>query len=99
MLAVRLGRKENAGSAVPFGVHYLDECARITSVSSAVEDGAGIIFLRLVIEDQDNFAVRVERGVGVISEFRRGDTVTGEGTRRPNLGFKRAATEELDIVP
>src|SRR5882672_1346115 len=98
MLAVRLGRKKNADGAMSLSIYDLDESARIASISFAVEHGAGIVLLRLVIEDQDNLPVGVKCGVIVIAELRGRDAVTREHHRSQDVGFKGRAAEEIDVV-
>ncbi len=47
----------------------------------AGEDAVLILFLRLVAQDQDDFAFDIQAGVIVVMEFGSGDPVTGEDDR------------------
>src|SRR5207302_1423484 len=64
----------------------------VTRVAGAVEDGVGIGLLRLVIENQHDFSVRVDVLVIVVSKLGRGDAVASEDYLRGhiNIGMVRA---------
>src|SRR5712691_345222 len=98
MLAVWFGGEEHPDGAVLFGIQHFHQRARISRAAFAVEDRAGVVLLRLMVEDQDDLAARVERGVVVIAEFRGGNSEAGEGYRPKYRGFEGRSTEEIDAV-
>src|SRR5262245_1160808 len=67
----------------------------MTRVTNTVEHGLRVILLRFVIEDEHDFPFSVQMIVIVITEFRRGDAVTGKDDRRTDRHFKREAADEI----
>ncbi len=84
---IGVGHREHRDGAVALGVEQLVVVVGIAGVADAVEDGIRVGLLRLVIEDEDDFAVGVDAGVIVVVQFRGGDAVAGEDHAAGNGDF------------
>ena len=80
---------------MPLRVQHLEPDVRRGRISQAVEDRIGIVLLRLVIEDEDDLAARVQARVVVVMKLRSRDSEAGEHDRR---GCFHVAREEADEV-
>src|SRR6516225_4885912 len=66
MLAVRLRDDQHAHRAMLLRVQDFYSPGAVTRVAGTVEDGAGIGLLRLVVENHDDFSMRVDALVVVV---------------------------------
>ncbi len=78
---VRIGRDQQRHRAMTLGDHHLGAGVRVARVALAVEDRIGVLLLRLMVEDQNDFAARVDARVIVIVKLGRGDAEAGEDHR------------------
>ena len=85
MLAIGLAHDQHADRAVRLRVQDFHARRGVTRVAGSVEDGVRIGFLRLVIEEQNDFSVHIDAAVVVVVEFGRGDAVSGEDDRSGNV--------------
>ena len=73
MLAIWLGHDQHANRAVRLGIHHLDTRRRIACIAGSIEDRSWVVFLRLVIENQNDLAVHIDAAVIVVIQLGRGD--------------------------
>src|ERR1700761_3567027 len=99
MFTVRLGDNQDAHGAVSLRVLHLYTRGGVASVAGAVEDRLGIGLLGLVIEDQDDFAVRIEGLVIVVTELGRGDSETGKYDGRGYVDVFREGAISIGKFP
>lgn len=74
----RFGDEQHGRRAVDLGISGLRPGVRMKGETPAIEDGARVVLLRLVIEDKHGLARDVHRRVIVISDLRRRDPETCE---------------------
>jgi hypothetical protein len=89
---------------MPLGVQNLYAGRGITSIAGAIENGPRVVFLRLMVEDENDLAFDIDRRVIVIPEFRCRDTEPGkdnrsfsspyDGTCAGRTGLKVSSKEE-----
>src|SRR5690348_8165989 len=78
MLSIRLRYDQDAERSVVLRVENLHTTCGIPRVAGSVEDGARIRFLRLMIEDQNDFSADIYVGVIVVVELWGGDPKSGK---------------------
>ena len=67
---IRIGRDQHRHGAVAARDHHFGAGVGVAGVAFAVENRIRIVFLRLMIEDQDDFAARVDGRVIVVVRVR-----------------------------
>jgi len=70
--------RQHRDGAVPLCVEQLVIVVGVARVADTVEYRGGVVFLRLVVEDEDDFAAGANPRVVIVIQFRRGNPVTGE---------------------
>ena len=87
MPAQRFAGDQYRDCAVPPRVGHFDGAPRVNRVSRAIEHRPGVVFLRLMVEDEHNLSRHVDVRVVVVSVFRRGNPVSGKYHRRADPHF------------
>jgi hypothetical protein len=104
MLAIGLGNHKHRHRAVLLRVQHFHPGSRVARIAFAIKDGACIILLRFVVEDQRDLPSCIQPFVVVIAEFRRGNAVAREHHRRRQVHFMAKAPNNrgrfrLDLHP
>src|SRR5215472_15988434 len=99
MLAVRLGNNHYCNSSVCLRIERLHARGGVTRIAGAIKDGLWISLLRLVIKDNDNFALGINPCVVVIPQFRRGDAKTGKDCLGGDVNIFGKSAKRLRKLP
>src|SRR5262249_34438257 len=70
---IGIGSNQQGDGPMPPGDHHLGSGIRVARVAFAIEDRVRIVFLRLMIEDQDDLSARVNSSVIVVLQLRSAD--------------------------
>src|SRR5215471_13711034 len=99
MLAVRLGNNHYCNSSVCLRIERLHARGGVTRIAGAVKYGLWISLLRLVIKDDDNFALGINPFVAVISQLRRGYAKTGKDCLGGHVNIFGKSAKRLRKLP
>ena len=99
MLAARLCHHDHRQGAVRLRVERLDAVGGVACIARAAEAGAGVVFLRLVLEHHDHFARRIEALVVIIAHAGGGDAEAREGERSGDVHIVAETADDLGRFP
>src|SRR5215471_6245090 len=99
MLAIRLGNNHYCNCSVGLRIERLHARGSVPRIASAVKDGLWISLLRLVIKDNDNFALGINPFVIVISQLRRGDAKTDKDCLGGDVNIFGKSAKRLRKLP
>src|ERR1700679_4291013 len=98
MLSVRLRRDEDRDGSVFLCVQNLHAACSVTCIARSVKDRARIVFLRFVIENENDLALRIDTFVVVVMEFGRGYAVTREDNRGAHRQVVRKSARYVGVA-